>query len=107
MWMATFGRRQPLVENDPQWKMTFSGRHLQWKTTFGGRQPLVEDNLWWKKTFGGRRPSIEDDLRCILACCLLRFATFFLNLRKGCNKEGGGGMELKLMMKIVLHYCYQ
>ena len=53
-----------------------------WKTTFGGRRPLVEDDLQWKTTFGGRQPSVEDDLleedlRWILACCLVRFAAFF------------------------------
>ena len=95
-WKMTFGGRQPLVthnlskrrpsvEEDLQWKTTFDGRRpddLWVKTTFGGRRLLVEDNLRWKTTFGGRQPSVEDDLleedlRWILACCLVRFAAFF------------------------------
>ena len=77
--------RWPLVEDDFSWKTTFSGKatfggrqpsmedDLLWKTTFGGRQPLMEDNLlrkttfgerqpWWKTTFSGRQPSVEEDL---------------------------------------------
>ena len=66
---TNFIKRHPLVEDDPQWK-----------TTFSGKQPLVEDSLWWKTTYGGRRPSMEDDFwrKTILACCLVRFAAFFV-----------------------------
>ena len=60
-WKTTFGGRRPSVEDDPQWMMTF-----------GRRQPLMEDNPWWKTTFSGTRPL------WILACCLLRFAAFFI-----------------------------
>ena len=45
--------RQPLMEDN-----------LQWKTTFNGRQPLMEDDLRWKMTFDGRWPSIKDNLWC-------------------------------------------
>ena len=38
---------------------------------------MLEDNLWWKMNYGGRKPSVEDDLHCILACCLHRFTAFF------------------------------
>ena len=36
---------------------------LQWKTTFSGRLPLVEDDLQWKMTCGGKQPEMEDDLQ--------------------------------------------
>ena len=74
----TYGGRRLLVEDDHWWKTTFGGRQLReqdeflWKTTFVGRRPTEEYDLWWKTIFGGRRPS-EDH-----ACCLLRFAAFFL-----------------------------
>ena len=71
-WKMTYGGRRPLVGDDSWWKRAYGGRRpsveddLRWKTTFGGRQISLEDNLWW-----------EDNLRWILACCLLRFAAFF------------------------------
>ena len=37
----------------------------------------MKDDLWRKTTCGRRQPSVEDDLRWILACCLVRFAAFF------------------------------
>ena len=77
--------RQPLMEDDLWWKMTFEGRwplmvdnfcwkttsddrqllmedDFWWKTTFDGRWPLTEDDLWWKTTFDGRRPLTEENL---------------------------------------------
>ena len=67
------GGRQHLVEDD-----------LWWKANFGGRRPLVEDDLRWKKTYSGTRPSVEEDFwwKTILACCLVRFAAFFVLLLK-------------------------
>ena len=32
-------------------------------TAFVGRQPSVEDDLWWKMTFGGEKPLVEDNDR--------------------------------------------
>ena len=80
------GGRRPLVEDYLPWKTTYVGRRplveddLWWKTTFGGRPLLVEDNLWWTMTYGGRRLSVEDNFwwKTILACCLVRFAAYFL-----------------------------
>merc|ERR1712115_743812 len=80
------GGKRPLVEDDLCWKMTFGGRRpfaeddLRRKTTCGRRRPSVEDNLWWKTTYGGRQPSVEDNFwrKTILACCLVRFAAFFI-----------------------------
>ena len=66
IWKTTFDRRRPLVYD-----------YFQWKMTLGGRQPSVEDDLWLKTTCSGRRLSTEEDLCWILACCLLRFASFF------------------------------
>ena len=68
LWlMTTFGGGRPRVEDN-----------LCWKTAFGGRQPWVEDDLGWKTNLDGKQPSVEDDLQWILACCLVRFASFFL-----------------------------
>ena len=44
------------------------------------RSTKVEDDLRWKTTFGGRWSSVEYDLQWILACCLVRFASFFLKM---------------------------
>ena len=57
------GGRQPLVEDNLQWKTTFGGRWPLMEDTFGGRQTSVEDDLWGKTTFGGRQPLLKDDLR--------------------------------------------
>ena len=54
--------RQPLIEDNFQWKMTFDGRlpmmedDLQWKTTFDGRQPTMLDEPRWKTAIDGKQP---------------------------------------------------
>ena len=45
-----FYGRQPLKEND-----------LQWKTTFEGKRPSMEDSLLWKTTLDERQPLKEDN----------------------------------------------
>ena len=49
-----FNGRQPSMEDDPRWKMTFGGRRLD------RRQPLMKDDLRQKTTFDRRRPLMED-----------------------------------------------
>ena len=67
--MIHFYGRQPLMEDDMQWRTTFNGRQhsmeddIQWKTTFDGRRPSMKDILWWRTTFNGGQPSMEDDIQ--------------------------------------------
>ena len=64
------------MQDELQWKTTFSGRHLlmedilQMRTTFVGRWPSIKCNLqWifmegkflWRTTFSGRQPLMEYD----------------------------------------------
>ena len=49
-----FNGRQPSMEDDPRWKMTFGGRRLD------RRRPLMKDDLRQKTTFDRRRLLMED-----------------------------------------------
>ena len=82
-----FDGRQPSMEDNLRWKMTFKGRKLSkedisgvaWeqlvgkrrssmeddlrcKTTFDVRRSSMEENLSWRMTFDGRQSLMEDDL---------------------------------------------
>ena len=59
---------------------------------------MLEDDFWWKTTFGGRQPSVEDDLQWILACCLLRFAAFFLGGGEKCEGEKFNSIQFYLIL---------
>ena len=39
------------------------GREFGIETYLDGKQPLMEDNLQWKMTFDGRQLSMEDDIK--------------------------------------------
>ena len=91
MSMMHDGGRHPSVEDN-----------LWWKRTFGGRRPSMEEDLRWKMTFGGRRPSVEFNLCWILACCLLRFATFLAPMSSSRSDDGTKSVCLSACLCVVI-----
>ena len=55
----TFNGKQPLIEDDFQWKMTFNGKQPFLAFDEGG--PKMGENLRLKITFDKKLPSMEDD----------------------------------------------
>ena len=78
-WKMTFSGRQPLVEDDLLWKNDLPFEDdllweddLRWKTAFGGRRPSVDDDLHWKTTFVGSLHAVYSALQHFLPSLALR-----------------------------------
>jgi hypothetical protein len=66
MFYKPLKSKQPLIEDDLQWKRTSNGRRIPMEDkTSDARRPSMEDDNHWKTTSNRRRHPMEDDIKIL------------------------------------------